>query len=209
MKKGVVVDLDGTLLSTNTFQEYIVFSFKTIIKSGRCFTAFILLSLVICRKLRLIRHDTMKFHILNLINPYITQYQIKAFISTLLGKINKSVLTVLTEYKKNNYVICLSTAAPDIYVNELVKELFCLFDIICATPTPSKNVPWRENTRQIKCDSTLALLNSKNTKLSVLITDHFDDIPLLSIGKDLNILVKPSEQTIKKLNKYNVKYSIF
>ncbi|MDR2407609.1 MAG: hypothetical protein LBE13_05820 [Bacteroidales bacterium] len=208
MKKGVVVDLDGTLVSSNTFHKYIIFSFREAVKSNHFFSVFNLIIFVICRKFRIIKHDTMKFHVLNSTNSYMNEDKIKSFVSTLFEKINKTVLNILNEYKKNDYLVCLSTAAPEIYVNELFKELPQFFDFMCSTPSPSKEILWRENVRQVKCNNTILLLNSKNIELKILITDHFDDMPLLSIKKDLNILVNPSKQTIKKLNEQNIKYLI-
>jgi phosphoserine phosphatase len=208
MNKGVVVDLDGTLLSTNTFIEYILFSFRKTIGSACFSTALKLVFFVVCRKLRIIKHERMKFHILNLTNSYIGHPLIDEFVSSLLPKLDIRVLDVLKEYKQNDYKICLSTAAPEIYVNQICERLHQTFDFVCSTPMPSETLVWKENARQVKCDNTLSLLNKENTKLNVLITDHSDDIPLLSIEKDLNILFNPSKQTIFKLKLQNITYLI-
>lgn len=208
MKKGVIVDLDGTLLSINTFHKYIIFSFMEAVKSNDLFTALKLIFFVFFRKLRIIKHDTMKLCILNSTDSYMNECRIKSFVSALLEKINNKVLELIKKYKKRNYLICLSTAAPEIYVNELIKEFPQIFDFICSTPAPSREVLWRENVKQVKYNNTISLLNSRNVELNVLITDHFDDIPLLSVEKDLNILVNPSKQTCRKLNEQNIKYSI-
>jgi hypothetical protein len=207
-EKGVVVDLDGTLLSVNTFQKYIVFSFREAIKAFHFFIAFKIIFFVVCRKFRFIKHEVMKFHILNLTNSYLTKSDIVKFSSTLLNRTNIDILNILKDYKKRNYIISLSTAAPMIYVDELVTLFPLTFDIVCCTPMPSTKISWHENVRQMKSNNTISSLKNRNVTLNVLITDHFDDIPLLSIEKDLNLIVNPSKQTIRKLKKQNIKYSI-
>jgi phosphoserine phosphatase len=209
MKKGVVVDLDGTLLSTNTFKEYIIFSCKEAIKCHFFYVLTLIFFWVIIRKIRLIKHDVMKYHVLHLTKFYMTQTKIEIFTSIIVSKINNSILCLLRKLKKKKYTICLSTAAPGVYVKPLSEYLSSVIDFIVTTPMPSGNFSWHENVRQVKADNTIKLLNQNGIQLKILITDHHDDIPLLLIKKDSNILVSPSKRTISKLRAFNIEYSIF
>jgi phosphoserine phosphatase len=151
----------------------------------------------------------MKYYILRLTKFYITKSKIDTFIPILLKKVNNSILYLLQEFKQKEYIVCLSTAAPEVYAIPLLEHFTSTIDFIIGTPMPIKNSSWHENVRQIKADNTIQLLNQNNIQLKVLITDHYDDIPLLLIQKDSNILVSPSRKTISELRMYNIKYSIF
>lgn len=57
---AVVIDLDGTLVATNTFRNYILFASKLSLRQGRIDIAIGCTAPVVCRKLRLITHSCMK-----------------------------------------------------------------------------------------------------------------------------------------------------
>lgn len=46
----------------------------------------------------------------------------------------------------------------------------------------------------------------QNASLEILLTDHYDDVPLLSVPKERNYIVNPSLKTINMLNEYHIEY---
>ena len=64
MRKGLVVDLDGSLMNTNTFQKYIVFIIKEAALVCRFDIVITLFYWATLRKCRCITHEKMKYHIL-------------------------------------------------------------------------------------------------------------------------------------------------
>lgn len=197
MKRGVVVDLDGTLLRVNTFKEYIVFSLKEAVKSWQMDIVAALCLWVLLRKCRLIRHEKMKFHILLATLHFMDVSRLQAFVKEwLLPNLNQQVYELCQQYKKDGYYVCLSTAAPKNYVIYLVKHL-SFVDSYIATPMPDDcRIEWKENIRELKCRNTIEWLKSQSVSLHTMITDHYDDLPLLLHPKEQNILVNPSTKTL-------------
>lgn len=204
----VVVDLDGTLLTANSFEKYLVFVLKEGIKKFRIDQVIGVGWYVFLRKIRLVSHEIMKFHLLKITCGFMTNSRIRLFVrQCLCPLINEKVYSLCEKYKAEGYEICLSTAAPENYVAELFHRIN--LDYYLATPMPlSPQKQWRENVRVVKCKQTLEYLAKKNLELDVFITDHYDDTPLLEIPKAKNILINPTDDTIKKLEEKNIKFEV-
>lgn len=48
-------------------------------------------------------------------------------------------------------------------------------------PSQISKFLWQENVKGTKCKNTLNLLKEQNLDIDILVTDHYDDIPLLEI----------------------------
>ena len=206
MKKTVVIDLDGTLFSTNTFEHYILFVIKEALKRFDVWTAFYVACLVALRKIRLIStHERMKYKILKRSACYSTQIRMRSLVDSLKKFENVDVLKMMQKYKEQGYVLLLSTAAPQPYAGIISSDYG--FDYFCATEMPER-IGWRENVNQQKKKNTIELLDSFGGQLSVLITDHYDDIPLLCVPKECNYLVSPTEKSRTILDDNKVSYTL-
>lgn len=204
MKKAVVVDLDGTLLQTNTFKEYIYYTSLWALQCLRIDICVSCILFVLMRKLRLISHSVMKKLILRKTEFFMNPPRIEYFAKIISSKINENVLSVLKLYRKNGYYVCLSTAAPALYA-KVIKQRYGL-NGLCATPAYSSDEEWKENIRKTKCGNTLKYLKENDATLAIFLTDHYDDLELLKIPKERNILVNPSRKTLKILNENKVTF---
>lgn len=206
MRKAVVVDLDGTLVRINTFKVYIEYVCKVALKNGRIDICAQLIWNVLLRKFRWIAHEVMKYHILRATDRLMTRKRLESLVDRLLLSINSDVVNLCYKYREEGYFILLSTAAPENYASILSKRLF--LDGVCATAIPNKRMKWKENVRNVKCKNTINYLKDKDLSLDILITDHYDDIPLLNIHKERNILMKPNKKTIERINNNGIPYDI-
>lgn len=206
MRKGVVVDLDGTLLQTNTFKDYIVFVIKEGVHHFKLHIAIFLFFWVLCRKLRLITHETMKYQVLRASQSFMTESRLRSFVSQIETKQNMKVVKLCQQFHREGYYMLLSTAAPENYVQVLYSDFS--FDYYCASLLPQNETQWRENVRDQKKNNTLKILHEENVSLEIMITDHHDDLPLLKVSKRKNILVSPTVKTIKKLSRFKINYEI-
>ncbi len=204
MRKTVVVDLDGTLLNTNTFKDYISYLGKESLMRLRLDICIFLFFWVVVRKFRIISHENMKKRILVCTNNFFSNYMTD-FVSLLVSKINKSVISLVESYRNKGYSTILSTAAPERYAVSIGK--YFKFESVVST-SDFISSDWRENVKEIKRDNTLKFLENTDRDLSVLITDHYDDIPLLSCPKEHNYLVNPSAKTIAKVKEAGIDYTI-
>ena len=206
--KAVVVDLDGTLLTINTFKSYILYVVKQACYKYRLDIIIALAFWVVLRKLRLVTHERMKYKILKHSEFFMNQKRLQNFVDIILPFLNRKIYDCALSYRRQGCYLCLSTAAPLSYASLIVQQLH--FDGICASLMPSQvdSKCWRENVREIKCKNTLEYLSIRSLKLYVLMTDHYDDIPLLEIQKFKNIIVAPTERTITKLKERDIEFQI-
>jgi len=210
MKKAIVVDFDGTFVKVNSFElfaKYLVF-FSISHINFRLF-AFLFLELL-KRKFRLESHEELKKHILFYLKNNCIDNVLSTFLICLKSYVNDDVLNRLRKWKQEEYIIVLSSAAPEYYLKYFIQQYPDLFDYTLSTPTPKSNqdLSWNENIREIKCKRTVTFLQINNLEFTFFLTDHYDDIPLLKVHKSKNILISPSNYTIEKLTKNNVKFEI-
>lgn len=206
MQKAIVIDLDGTLLTINTFKSYILFVSKLACRKGRLDIAVALAFWVGLRKCRLTSHEKMKCHILQHSAHFMNQERLNDFVNTILPFRNGKVYECALVYRKQGFFLCLSTAAPCSYASLIAERLS--FDSVCATPMPSQVHNWKENVKEIKCKNTLKQLEKHHLTLDILMTDHYDDIPLLKIKKLKNIVVNPTVHTLEKLETEDINFEL-
>lgn len=193
MRQALVIDLDGTLVDVNTFREYIVFAAKEAVKSGRPDIAARMAMAVALRKARMISHSCMKRNILHASGRLMNAERLGRFVDILLKNVNLNVAQLVTQKHAEGWFVCLATAAPENYAEVFARNF--PFDSICATPMPKGGEDWRENVGEVKRDKVEELLALNDARLSIFVTDHYDDLPLLVLEKDTNFLVDPSCQT--------------
>lgn len=203
MRKALAIDLDGTLLATNSFQDYLSFCGHAAVHAFRLDIAFSILLWVSLRKLRFIRHSTMKRHLLTRTATFMQRKErLDLFIEHELISVNRRVLQHMEQYRNRGHLLVLTTAAPGIYAHAIAENLH--IDLCCATALPSEVVigQWRENVGDNKVDALRRLLQVHKAELDVVITDHYDDLPLLNYNEGSNFVVAPSSKTQQMLVKH-------
>ena len=203
MRKAVAIDLDGTLVKTNTFRDYLSYCGNVALRSFKFGICWSILWWVTLRKLRLVSHSRMKYVLLRRTASFINRKgRLDQFIELELTYVNRRVLQLAEPYRSRGYLLILTTAAPGIYAHPIAEDLS--IDLCCATPLPSEVVigRWQENVGQNKVDALSRMLQVHKAELEVVITDHFDDLPLLNYNAEgRNILVNPTDKTLAALKK--------
>lgn len=208
MKRAAVIDLDQTLLSVNTFKHYIMFVAKEALRVCRLDIVILLTWWVMLRKIRCITHEMMKLHILNCSEQFMNLSRLEIFVNEIIAFLNNNVYDTVEKYRQFGYYICLSSAAPISYVSLIAKHFH--FDGYLGTLMPSntEHKEWKENVRDEKCRNTQIYLREHNAEIDILMTDHYDDLPLLKVPKTQNIIVSPTEKTIRRLQKCGIVYDL-
>lgn len=185
MGKGrlVVVDLDGTLVKCNTLHLYLSLGIGMLLSQHKYSTTLKLFGLSFLRALGLISHKKFKYESLALISPN-TELKQK-FQEEINAKINPAVIKILKEMQNEGMTVLLATAATDLYIPWIWKGDFIASDI-------SNNIDMRG---EQKLEAVKHYMKVNNLELYAVITDHFDDLPLLKAGAKRNILVNPSRIT--------------
>lgn len=190
MRKAIVIDLDGTLLRTNTFRDYIRYSCREAFSAMQWWIGLLICLYAILRLLRLASHAWMKYHILRVTQDLITGEKLQRFVDQELTNLNLPVVDMLATYTHQDYLSILATAAPENYAACISSRLS--FDDFCCTQMPLLSFfEWKENKSEEKLQGVLALLQKHNAQLAVVVTDHDDDRPLLEANqRGKNIIIK-------------------
>lgn len=188
----IIVDLDGTLVPVNSFTEFVKFILMRC-KRIRLSVAF----MVILRKMRLISHAEAKQRIVKRAGKTLTAEDIEYFTEILCSRVNEVVADMI----KWGGTVMLCTAAPEIYVRPFARRAG--IELYLATQTGGK-----ENSGERKVENIKAL-GYEMTENTIVITDHYDDIPLMRANSTgTNFLVNPSADTEKKIRAAGIRYEL-
>ena len=200
-KQITVVDLDGTLMCTNTFHKWMQRLFVLCLKRGSIVDAFRILLTLFLRLIRKIDHAAMKYTILKISEKCTSQEDISRFVTDLHRYVNHQILD---QHNAEHSLHILATAAPKLYAEEIAARYH--FDHFIATEETSCQ-PWKENLKEEKKRNLLKLLATyaPKSKLSLIYTDHHDDLPLMKIASH-TVLVNPDEETLKRVQDAHIDY---
>ncbi|MCQ2148423.1 MAG: haloacid dehalogenase-like hydrolase [Bacteroidales bacterium] len=135
-KQAVAIDLDGTLIMGNTFRDYLSFCGKKALACCRFDLCFVILWMVLLRRLRLVSHARMKRVLLLEMSVFFSQKgRLGAFVDEELQKLNPKVLAQIEAFRNQDFALALVTAAPVSYAQEIAARM--CFDACLATPLPS------------------------------------------------------------------------
>lgn len=203
-RRAVVVDLDGTLLSTNTFKDYVLFVAKESVAALRVDVTIGVAFFVALRLMRVVSHSTMKYYLLKVTVRFMGADRLSRLAEMLLLKANQDVTALCEDYRRQGCYVLLATAAPESYAGILSSRMG--MDGCCATPMPRHGLQWKENVREQKREAVLQHLEPANASIAVVITDHHDDIPLMSSNPGKNLLVNPSPKTISLVRVHGIQF---
>lgn len=184
----LVLDLDGTLSSKNTFREWLFF----LMTRGLPFSFFgaglrvRLIATMLARVFRLIKHSEMKFQVLHIWADFQSAHRVESdnlaeeFAERVVSSLQKNTLAFLKLVHEKNLNVILATAAPEVYVRFLAGILG--IELSISTPC-ILNKGWRETLGPRKRQLVTALLAKQGVNSFVLMTDHSDDEPLCEVSK--------------------------
>ena len=202
-KKTIIIDLDGTFVSVNTFHKWMKFLFIEELKKLHLISMINILKIVYLRYFKRIDHATMKYMILEISEQNINQMQIDCFVDSLDTYIHT---TLSNSVKDKSAITILATAAPLFYAQS-IKDKY-RFDFVLATPGTDTSV-WEENIREIKRKNIISLYQNQHLKQedSILYTDHHDDIYLMRYVS-LTYLVNADSKTIDLVQNENINFKL-
>lgn len=202
----VVVDLDGTLINGNSMTMFVMYSFRLLVMRGRLGDAWRVAKAVFKRKTGQVSHREMKYCIMSVLYKALSGEDICNFAQLLAGKVNRVVMHIISDALSCGQKVILATAAPDIYISELAGVLG--IDHFTATKMTDNVDSYEENRGEIKKKRVVELVGSLDGYLETVITDHLDDIPLLSYCNGTNLIVSPDAATLLALKKNGIKYNL-
>ena len=203
MRKALAIDLDGTLLNTNTFRDYLSYCGSAALHNFQFGICFSILWWVALRKLRFVSHSRMKQVLLDRTAAFMTQKsRLDHFVEKEMTYLNVQVQQIMEPYRNRGHLLVLATAAPAFYAHPIAE--FLNLDLCCGTLLPSEVVigQWQENVGQQKVEALKRLLQVHKAELDVVITDHSDDLPLLNFNTTgRNIVVGANPKALAVIQK--------
>ena len=190
MKNIVVVDFDECLCSVNSFRYWLVYSLVFLLLRLRLITLLYVVQVCVARVFGITGRLSMKKDVLKYTQDS-PEWMVRLFCKFLHLKTDEKVMAKMTEYKQQGMDIVLNTAAPLFYIK--VYAGFFNFTHVIASENISTG-EWVENFGIEKL-TNLNSLYSGCYNLQCVITDHMDDLPLMSHAKSV-LLVCPDEDTL-------------
>lgn len=192
--KIVVVDLDGTLIDGNSLHLYICTAMR-----HSSVTANIKIGvLLLLRRLRFINHKKMKFGILRIIRH--TEALLADFSDRCKPLMRPEICSMIDRYRKEGTAVILATAAPDVYVPTIWEGQF--------VATRTFNNPTMEECRGENKVAAIMELMKPQDLLQAVITDHYDDLPLLRLNTSEKMLVHPDKETLKRIKSEGIEFTV-
>lgn len=198
MKKLVILDLDGTLITGNSFHEFIKCAFADAMKHKKFICAFKFIGWCFLRAIRVVSHSRMKFGILASCS-YSESLKLR-FCKKIKGMFRPSMIVEINKAYLENSIVLLATAAPDIYI-----PWFWKGDYVATETTGNSGMTECKGKEKLR--RVLEFLRKECATPSVIYTDHYDDLPLLEIENAETVLVSPSLKTREIIEKAGVKVS--
>ncbi len=187
----VIVDFDGTLIAGNSLHIYMRRGVLTLLKKGRIVKAGKVCAAALARVSRLTTHLKMKETAFRHIG--------EIDISGLLRRLYRAeVVELIEEYRSRGYNILIASAAYTFYLRGAI-------DYDCVASRPGEPECRSEQKRE-KVGEWLA---RNHSEAAVVVTDHYDDLPLMTIpGLERVYLVGPSATTVEKCRAAGVRFEL-
>ena len=204
MTPAIVIDLDETLVTVNTFHHFIKFTAKKVAKRLH-FIA--LLRIGIAATLRLLRyfpHSAMKHTVMNIDAHTLSEAQLHDFAATIATYTNPKVAQIIDDAHRRGVKVILASAAPALYATHIAEISGCNHCIATEMPQRMKLTECRGERKKSRVEE---YLDTEKLTLEAVITDHSDDIPLIKACLNRGgkvTLVSPDKKTTDKLKQQGI-----
>jgi len=182
----IVVDLDKTLLSVDSFKAWVFYVLRHALISNPLLFLHTF-GLTFLRAMKLISHHSFKQKLMILLDKNDWS---EIFAKKISKHINWDVVDRLDKYRDDASFI-LSTAAPNHYVQHLVQYLPLQFKNVFASSIIDDKLI--DNMGEVKVKNFRE--NYPSEVCDLFITDHHGDLPMMRLSSRV-ILVQPSKTTI-------------
>lgn len=161
-----VIDLDGTLLRGNSLEAYTRWAVKALLRRGLIHRSVLIVAWVALRRMRVVCHRRMKWHILRLGRALDTT----SLLDILQGMTRPEVAAMIDPEA------VLATAADGWYAVPLARRFG--FRHILATEPAEHYRDYIECRGSIKARRVKNLVTHESLTVGTVVTDHPDDLPL-------------------------------
>lgn len=202
-----VVDVDGTVICGNSMREMIRFMLRGAVAECEVRLIWAIALRLLARRLRLITHRVMKHPVHLMAEEYMADSgRMARFIDLLMAKVHPGVMKLIRDQQDRGVRILFATAAPDVYMQQLAKALGA--DGYTATESAPDIDGYCENRGAEKLARAQRYAADRGWEISCVVTDHKDDLPLLSLMGVRRVLVAPDCELCRSLEEAGLEYEV-
>lgn len=187
----MIFDLDGTILSINSFRPWALFMLKArfthLGTMQRLCVSVRALAILAARKLRVLDHDSCKWRLQRLWKRATAGdggRTAEDFSRELMAYVRPEMREVLSWVAAGRVEAVMATAAAGDYAQHLGKMLG--FSHVLATPQDRPpGIPENAGKHKLEAVTKLIIDRGWGARQRVLFTDHVDDLPLIGICENV------------------------
>lgn len=191
-KGATFVDLDGTLLTTNSMHIFMRRMPWTLLRCRAVGASIASIWWMAMRTIRLVNHRRMKWHLTKIAARHYDACDWERLAKKLTKYTNTSVREYVEAPRLKDCAVYIATAAPEEYAVPLSRALG--YDGAVATHLTEKESEYREMRGREKLEGISALMTKEGLRMESFLTDHYDDIPTASAYPGFTILVNPTRK---------------
>ena len=191
----LAVDLDGTLLRTNSFTRFTVWFACTLLKRRMHGGFFRVVHQVVLRKIRRQSHTQTKRNIMDIAAQLLSEDDFVAFARSLRRWVCNSVECLIRSHMASGGEVVIATAAPVEYAAPLA-AMAGGYSLLASERGISGVYHECKGEEKLRRVSDFCVAH--NLQLASVVTDHYDDLPLIKAADNV-YLASPSKETLRKI----------
>ncbi|MBO5444503.1 MAG: haloacid dehalogenase-like hydrolase [Muribaculaceae bacterium] len=191
-KGATFVDLDGTLLTTNSLHVFMRRMPWTLLRRRAVGASIASLWWMTLRASRLMSHRAMKWHLTRIASRHYDESDWEALAEKLAEYANPRVREYVEAPRLKDCAVYIATAAPEEYAIPLSRAMG--YDGAVATRLTERESDYTEMRGRKKLEGITELQEKEGLRVESFLTDHYDDMPTASAYPGLTILVNPSKK---------------
>lgn len=175
MKRIVAVDMDGTLVAGNTWRFFASMMLRRSLARFQLRRLWRLTAAIVARRRGRLSHAELKYRFM-LESHALPERCTRRFAECMSRRFNPEVMALIERERAKGAIILLATAAAGEYASLIAG---CAdIEHVVATPEAVAGVEYVETRGEHKADETEAFARRAGGEVTMVVTDHPDDLPL-------------------------------
>lgn len=207
LSKIAVIDVDDSLLCGNSLKMLLLRTLSCQIKRGRWMAFFSLGWDIFKRILGVSSHLQLKEQICNAALEIMTAEDFDALTSAMLAKVRPSVRRVINHWIADGGSVVIASAGMRFSLKDMVAQMG-LRHLVATDMRPDGTIG-HETRSESKLQAVKDMAATENLgEIGLVVTDHIDDLPLLSLPGIQRVLVAPRQRLLRTLDAASLPYEI-
>lgn len=207
VKKIAVIDVDDSLLRGNSLKLLLWYAVKSQIRRGQWLSLLKLCMAMGRRVLHLSLHIELKEQICCCAIESLTEADCDAMTDALVSRIRPEVRKIINHWIADGGEVVIASAGMRRWLKDMVARMGLRY--LVATDMDPDGRLGIETRSERKLQGVRSLAASEGLgDIGLVVTDHIDDMPLLSLPDIRRVLVNPARNLLSALDTASLPYEI-